>query len=380
MNCQRFFSRRFLAVIATAGVIALAPLSRAYAHGYLQTNLVSDKNGAAVAPRNDVNLVNPWGMANIAGGPFWISDNATGFSSLYDGTGTPNAQLPKVTIPTATITGNSASGSPDGIVWNGNPLQFADPVTGPAQGNICIFIFATEDGTISCWAPGNFTSLTLLQNAQRIIDNTNANTTTSPVYKGLAIGTNDRDTFIYATDFRNRKVVSWNSAFGFDATLTAAFQDSTIPATFAPFGIQNINGDLWVTYAKQDAVKHDPIHGAGLGFVDVFNTNGRLLRRFATRGVLDAPWAVVHAPQHFGQFSEDILIGNFGDGKITAWDPQTAGFIDWMRDPTGKTIVNKSLWALSFGGSTQGANSGVLYFTAGLVNEGDGLFGTLIRH
>ena len=119
------------------------------------------------------------------------------------------------------------------------------------------------------------------------------------------------------------------------------------------------------------------MHGAGRGFVDVFDTNGRLLRRFAVRGVLDAPWAVVQAPQKFGQFSEDILIGNFGDGKISAWDPSTAGFIDWMTTPGGKTIVNKSLWALNFGGSVQGADSGVLYFTAGLVNEGDGLFGTL---
>jgi uncharacterized protein (TIGR03118 family) len=127
-------------------------------------------------------------------------------------------------------------------------------------------MFATEDGTISCWAPGNFTNVTLLQSVQLIIDNANSNAATSPVYKGLAIGTNDRDTFIYATDFRNRKVVAWNSTFGLDATLTAAFQDSEIPSKFAPFGIQNINGDLWVTYAKQDAAKHDPIHGLGLGF------------------------------------------------------------------------------------------------------------------
>jgi uncharacterized protein (TIGR03118 family) len=367
--------KRFLSLLAAAGFIALAPLSRAAAHGYLQANLVSDNNGAAVAPKNDANLLNPWGMANIAGGPFWISDNASGFSSLYDGTGTANAQLPKVTIPTASITA-SGPASPDGIVWNGNPLLFADPA-GLGAGNPCIFIFATEDGTISCWAPGNFTNVTLLENAQRIIDNTNSDVATSPVYKGLAIGTNDRDTFIFATDFRNNKVVAWNSTFGLDATLTAAFKDSEIPDTFAPFGIQNINGDLWVTYARQDAPKHDPVHGAGRGFVDVFDTNGKLLRRFAMRGALDAPWAVVQAPQKFGQFSEDILIGNFGDGKISAWDPRTAGFIDWMTTPGGKTIVNKSLWALNFGGSVQGADSGVLYFTAGLVNEGDGLFGRL---
>lgn len=169
----------------------------------------------------------------------------------------------------------------------------------------------------------------------------------------------------------------WDATFAPAPALNAKFIDSNIPAGFAPFGIQNINGDLWVTYAKQDTAKHDPVHGAGLGFVDVFDTNGNLLRRFAARGVLNAPWAVVQAPLHFGQFSEDVLIGNFGDGKISAWDSRTGGFVDWMRNSAGMTIVNKSLWALDFGGSTQGADSGVLYFTAGLVNEGDGLFGKL---
>ena len=332
--------KRFFSLIAAAGVIALVPLSRADATGYLQTNLVSDKNSAAVAATNDPKLVNLWGMANIAGGPFWISDNAT--SSLHStmAPGTANPQLPQVTVPPATITG-SAPGTPDGIVWNGNPLLFADPVAGPALGNICIFMFATEDGTISCWAPGNFTNVTLLQNAQLIIDNTNSDMTTSPVYKGLATATSDKGTFIYATDFRNARVVVWDATFGFNATLTAAFEDSQIPHSFAPFGIQNINGDLWVTYAKQDSAKHDPIHGAGRGFVDVFDTNGRLLRRFAARGALNAPWAVVQAPLKFGQFSEDILIGNFGDGKISAWDSRSGGFIDWMRKPgAGRLSTN----------------------------------------
>jgi uncharacterized protein (TIGR03118 family) len=368
--------KRFLSLIAVTGVVALAPLSHAQAHGYLQTNLVSDKNGAAVAPKNDPNLVNPWGIANIAGGPFWISDNGSGFSSLYDGTGKQNAQLPRVMIPTATITGNSAPGSPDGIVWNGNFLQFFDPA-GLGEGNTCIFIFATEDGTISCWAPGNFTNAQLVGNAQLIIDNKNADQATSPVYKGLAIGTNSRNTFIYATDFRNRKIVAWNSAFGFDTTLSAAFKDSEIPQHFAPFGIQNINGDLWVTYAEQDAAKHDPVHGAGLGLVDVFDTDGNLIRHFGTRMRFDAPWGVALAPDNFGQFSNDILIGNFGDGKISGWNAKTGTFIDWLRDDQNNIIVNDSLWALVFGGGAQGSNSGVLYFTAGLVEEGDGLFGTL---
>jgi uncharacterized protein (TIGR03118 family) len=338
---------------------------------YLQTNLVSDNNSAAVAPSNDPILLNPWGIANIAGGPFWISDNGSGFASLYDGAGQSVAALPKVTIPAASISG-SATATPDGIVWQGNPLLFNAP-----SGTSCIFIFATEDGTISCWAPGNFTNPAVITAAQLVIDNKDSDQKTSPVFKGLAIGTNPRDTFIFATDFRNRRVVAWNSAFGLDDTLTAAFHDVAIPKTFAPFGIQNIAGDIWVTYAEQDTAKHDPVHGAGLGFVDVFNTNGKLLQRFASAGVLNAPWGVTRAPVKFGLFSNDILISNFGDGTISGWDPTTGGFIDWLRNKKNDIIVNDSVWGLIFGGDAQGANSGVLYFTAGLVNEGDGLFATL---
>jgi uncharacterized protein (TIGR03118 family) len=168
----------------------------------------------------------------------------------------------------------------------------------------------------------------------------------------------------------------WNSAFGADATLNAKLIDNTIPSTFAPFGIQNINGQLWVTYAKQDAVKHDPVPGAGRGFVDVFDTDGNLFRHFATRGVLNAPWGVVLAPAHFGQFRDDILIGNFSDGKISVWDPKTRDFIDWVRDDKGKIIKLGTLWTLVFGGGL-GASPQTLYFTTGLVNEQDGPFGTL---
>jgi len=355
--------------------------AQAAGNSYLQTNLVSDKPAAAMAAHTDPLLLNPWGIANIAGGPFWITDNNSGNSTLYDGAGNAIMALPSVKIPSATIT-MGGTASPDGIVWNGNFLQFIVP-SGAAMGNTCIFIFATEDGTISCWAPGNLTNPTIVLNAQLIIDNTNSNMTTSPVYKGLAIGTNSRGTFIYATDFRNNRVVAWNSAFGFDATLTAKFQDAALQAGyassgFAPFGIQNIDGDIWVTWAKQDAAKHDPVKGMGLGFVDIFDTSGKLLRRFAAGGVLNAPWGVVRAPYKFGQFGNDILIGNFGSGKINAYDSSTGVFLDRLRDNKGKAIINDGLWALVFGGGAAGTNSGVLYFTAGLNEEADGLFGTLM--
>jgi uncharacterized protein (TIGR03118 family) len=172
----------------------------------------------------------------------------------------------------------------------------------------------------------------------------------------------------------------WDSTFSSTSTAAAAlnakFIDAKIPNGFAPFGIQNINGQLWVTYAQQDRVKHDPVPGKGEGFADVFDTDGNLLRRFAKGGVLDAQWGVVRAPNSLGQFSNDILIGNFGDGKISAWEPDTGKFIDWMRDAHDKTIELGTLWTLVFGGGAV-SNPQTLYFTTGLLREQDGVFGTL---
>jgi uncharacterized protein (TIGR03118 family) len=355
--------KRFLSVMAAAGIMALAPLSRADAHGYLQHNLVSDKAAATnpVADHTDPDLLNPWGVAFFPGGPFWISDNGAGKSTLYDGAGNKIALT--VVIPPLGDTNPGAPG-PSGMVWNGNPLAFTVG-TPPAP---ALFIWATEDGTIAAWQGALGTT------AQIVVPNTNL--TTGPVYKGLAIGNNSRGLFLYATDFRAGKIAVWDSTFGADTMLNAKFIDHNIPSTFAPFGIQNINGQLWVTYAKQDTPKHDPVVGAGRGFVDIFDTDGNLLRRFATRGVLDAPWGVVLAPRHFGEFSGDILIGNFGDGGISAWDPKTRDFIDWMRDGKGNVIKLGTLWTLVFGGGLASSPQ-TLYFTTGLVQEQDGLFGTL---
>ncbi len=359
MNYKGFFSKRFVTMMAAAFIIALAPLSRAEAHGYLQTNLVSD--GSVTAKTVDPNLLNPWGVAFFPGGPFWISDNGAGVSTLYDGTGNKIALT--VTIPPLGDTNPGAPG-PSGMVWNGNPMAFeVGAPLAPA-----LFIWATEDGTIAAWQGALGTT------AQIVVSNTNL--TSGPVYKGLAIGNNSRGLFLYATNFRTGKIAVWNSTFGADATLNAKFIDNTIPSTFAPFGIQNINGQLWVTYAKQDAAKHDPVTGAGRGFVDVFDTDGNLLRRFARRGVLNAPWGVVLAPAHFGLFGNAILIGNFGDGEISAWNLQNRDFIDWIRDGQGKIIKLGTLWTLVFGGGLTSTPQ-TLYFTTGLVNEQDGLFGTL---
>ena len=374
MNYKGFFSKRFLTMMAAAGVIALAPLSRAGAVGYKQTNLVSDKAAATnpVAPNIDPNLLNPWGVAFFPGGPFWVSDNGAGVSTLYNGLGVKNALTVKIPPPSGDT--NPGAPGPSGMVWNGSPLAF--PVgnsivnTAPA-----LFIWATEDGTIAAWQG----ALSPITEAVTVVPNpdfVNGGTGTDPVYKGLAIGNNSRGLFLYATNFRTGKIAVWNSTFGADGTLNAKFIDNTIPSTFAPFGIQNINGQLWVTYAKQDAAKHDPVTGAGRGFVDVFDTDGNLLRRFAQRGVLNAPWGVVLAPAHFGLFGNAILIGNFGDGEISAWNLRNRDFIDWIRDGQGKIIKLGTLWTLVFGGG-MGASPQTLYFTTGLVNEQDGLFGTL---
>ena len=372
MNYKGFFSKRFVTMIAAAAVIALTPLSRAEANGYLQTNLVSD--GSVTAKTVDHNLVNPWGVAFFPGGPFWISDNAAspdGVSTLYDGIGDNlSAAIPlTVTIPTPMGDTNPGAPGPSGMVWNGNPMAFM------AGGAPALFIWATEDGTIAAWQGGLkpiTEAVTVVQNP----DFVNGGTGDDPVYKGLATGNNSRGLFLYATNFRSGKIAVWDSTFGADATLNGKFIDNTIPSTFAPFGIQNINGQLWVTYAKQNAVKHDPVPGAGRGFVDVFDTDGNLLRHFATRGVLNAPWGVVQAPAHFGQFSNDILIGNFGDGKISAWDLKTRDFVDWVRDDQGTTIKLGTLWTLVFGNGLTSSPQ-TLYFTTGLDMEMHGLFGTL---
>jgi uncharacterized protein (TIGR03118 family) len=354
--------------IAALGVILALVSPRAEAghgkkHGnrYAQTNLVSDNNTAAPAAFNDANLLNPWGVAFFPGGPFWISDNGAGVSTLYDGTGVKQALT--VTIPAGADTSAGAPG-PSGMVWNGNPNAFR--VGTPAAA--AIFIWATEDGTIAAWQPALGTT------AQIVVPNSNF--TTGPVYKGLAIGNNSNGLFLFATDFRAGKIAVWDVTFAFNATLSAKFVDQQIPDGFAPFGIQNILGQLWVTYAKQDGPKHDPVNGAGNGFVDVFDTDGNLIRRFATADGLNSPWGVVLAPDDFGEFSNDILIGNFGDGKITAWKLGSGKFVDFMKDKDGGTINLGTLWTLVFGGGLK-ASPQVLYFTTGLVNEQDGLFGTL---
>jgi uncharacterized protein (TIGR03118 family) len=348
---------------------------------YVVTNLTSDVPGMAVNP--DPVLQNAWGVAFTPGAsPFWIADNATGCSTLYDGTGVPQPQPPlrvKLPLPggsvpaTACIHVDSAKpptptpAAPTGLVWNPTTTFLVPNTSRPAT-----FIWSTEDGTISAWTTG----LTPADQAVLAVDKS-----PGAVYKGLVFGTNVHGVFLFATNFRagTIDVFAANGTTGFrPATSTEIegdFLDPNIPAGFAPFGIQNINGDLFVTYALQNAALHDDVAGPGNGFVDVFDTNGHLLRRFASRGALNSPWGVARASFAFGRFSGAILIGNFGDGTINAFDSD-GHFLDTLKDGKGKPVVIDGLWTLTLGGG-RNSSSDTLYFTAGPNGETDGLFGTI---
>ena len=349
---------------------------------YVVTNLTADLPG--VAPHTDPVLHNAWGVAFTPGAsPFWIADNATGCSTLYDGSGVPQPQptplrvklpLPGGSVPATACQPadpqnppHPAPATPTGLVWNPTTTFLVPNTTSPAT-----FIWDTEDGTISAWTGG----LTPPDQAVLAVDNA-----PDAVYKGLVFGTNMHGVFLFATNFRagTIDVFAPNGSAGFrPATSTeidGGFTDPNIPAGFAPFGIQNINGDLFVTYAKQNAEKHDDVAGPGNGFVDVFNTDGHLLRRFASQGPLNSPWGVVRASFAFGRFSGDILVGNFGDGEINAFD-SNGHFLGTLQDSTGTPVVIDGLWTLTLGGG-RNASSDTLYFTAGPNEETDGVFGTI---
>ena len=341
-----------------AGLVAGSAFAAPPGSEYVQTDLVSD--GAVPANTIDPNLKNPWGVAFFPGlSPFWVADNNAGVSTLYDGLGVPFAALPLVDIPTPAA---SIGGTPTGLVANIFFAGFPVPNTG---GQPSFFIFDTEDGTIVGW--------TLTSGTQAVIavDNSAA----GAVYKGLAIGINGQGKFLYATNFHSGQVEVYDDNFE-PATLSGSFTDPKLPKGYAPFGIQNINGSLYVTYAVQDAAKHDDVSGPAHGIVDIFDTNGNLIRRFLRHGHLNSPWGVAMAPASFRRFANDILVGNFGDGRIDAYDPVNGAFAGNIRDTANRPIVIDGLWTLTFGGAL-GSSPSTLYFTAGLNDEQDGLFGSI---
>ena len=347
--------------LITAVIIAAITLTTGAARAdnddlaYSQTNLVSNGTASTVgAP--DMHLKNPWGIAMLPGAPFWIADNGTGFSTLYDGHGTTIPLV--VTIPPPKNSPAGTAATPTGIVWNPNGQLFLIGTQKLAP----LFIFATEDGTISAWNPTVSLNSAVLQ-----VDNSG-----NAVYKGLALATNSSGVFLYATNFQAGTVDVFDSKFQ-PARLSGSFTDPRIPAGYAPFGIALIDGNLFVTYALQGANKHDDVKGPGHGFVDVFDTDGNLITRFASRGVLNSPWGIARAPQDFGPFSSRILIGNFGDGRINGFS-SFGDFRGQLRDAKRHAIQIDGLWSIVFGASAA-SDPNKLYFTAGPDDETNGLFG-----
>lgn len=349
---------------------------------YTVTPLVS--NLPKVAAMQDPVLQNAWGIAfSPAGSPFWVNDNQTGCSTLYKGDGTKLGLQVSIPLPGNVVAGGSCSAvdtnnppnptpaAPTGIIWNPSSSFLVPGTKIPAA-----FIFDTEDGTLSAWAGG----LSPADNAVIAADNSATPAAGSgAVYKGLAFGLSAKGGLLYASNFRagTIDVFGPNGAGGhFTQTTTdGGFRDPNIPRGYAPFGIANIDGDLFVTYAKQDAAKHDDAAGAGRGFVDVFDTDGHLLRRFASRGTLNSPWGVTRASFAFGRFSGKILVGNFGNGHISVFDNEGRS-MDELRDVHGKPLAIDGLWTLTLGGGA-GSSSDTVYFSAGPNGETNGLFGTI---
>jgi uncharacterized protein (TIGR03118 family) len=316
---------------------------------YLQHNLVSDLPG--VADHTDPNLVNPWGIAFGPTTPFWIADNHTSASSIYDGNGVQARAAVAIL------------GAPTGIVFNAT-TDFAVAPGQPAR-----YIFATEDGTIAGWNSG---AAVLTKVDLSVL---------SVVYKGLALGSSGGKNYLYAANFSAGRVDVFDANF-IPATVGGFFLDPNLPAGFAPFNIQNVGGKLYVAYALPDAAKHDDVSGPGNGYVNVFDTGGKLLQRFASQGPLNSPWGVVLAPAGFGGFGGALLVGNFGDGLINAFNPATGAWLGPLQDGSGKAISIEGLWGLTFGNGTKAGDTHTLYFTAGIAGGGrvedHGLFGRIV--
>jgi uncharacterized protein (TIGR03118 family) len=361
-----------LPLIVLLGALQLiqSPVVRADEDGgFVQTNLVSDLPN--MAPVQDPNLKNPWGIVHGPTTPWWVSDNNGNVSTLYDGAGTPFPPPPAgplvVNIPAPTT---PTGGTPTGIVYNAKPADFV--VSDGQNSGSSLFIFATEDGTIAGWSPGVSRTQAFIA-----VDNSQVpSPTNGAVYKGLALAQTEDGQRLYAANFRAGTVDVFNSKFK-PVQDDEAFRDRHIPSGYAPFGIQEIGGRIYVTYAQQNADRHDDVSGPGHGFVDVFNTEGRLLKRLIRHGALNSPWGMALAPENFGDHSGQLLVGNFGNGRINAYDARSGEFEGALRRPNGTPVQIEGLWGLSFGNGKTAGPLDSLFFAAGINGEQNGLFGSL---
>ena len=326
------------------------------------SKLVSD--GSVTAANTDVSLKNPWGIVFGPNLPVWVANNGTDTSTIYEGTGLVQALI--VHLPGGI---NGAAGA-TGIVNNTSTTDFL--VTKGTASAAARFIFDGEGGTIIGWAP-------TVDGTNGIIAYDDGNG--GAVYKGLAIANDGTSNFLYATDFKNNKVDVFDGHFA-KVTTTGGFTDPTLPAGYAPFGIQAITANnttrIYVTYAQKSTTSNDNVNGAGLGLVNVFDTHGTLQTHLiATGGKLNAPWGVAMAPAGFGDFSNNLLVGNFGDGVINAFNPTTGAFVGAISDSTGTAIANPGLWGIAFGNGARNQPTTTLYFAAGIANEAAGLYGRI---
>lgn len=350
-------ARRGTVLIAAGAMLALsgvampagATTGQPFDDGYQQINLVSDLPG--MAQLQDPNLVNPWGLSSSPTSPLWVSDNGTNKTTLYTGgvSGQPASIVPLVvSIP--------GGGAPTGQVFN-STNDFQLPTGGKA-----FFIFAGENGDLSAWNPAQGTSAVLVAPSR------------GGVYKGLALVSTSHGSRLLAANFHAGRIDVFNGSFH-RVDSDGRFRSVGIPHGYAPFNVAVLGNRVFVSYAKQDADRHDDVAGAGHGFVNVFDLTGRFEQRFASRGVLNSPWALTLAPAGFGDFSGDVLIGNFGDGRIHAFN-EHGRLVGTLRDTSGKPLVIDGLWALKPGNGVSGASSD-LWFSAGPAGETHGLLGIL---
>lgn len=356
-------------LLLSLGWASGVPNAVAAQQGYTPVNLVSDIDG--VARRTDTNLVNSWGIVFTPTGKIWVSDNGTGVSTIYNPNGEPQPLV--VTIPPPAGSPGGTTATPTGIALN-QTTDFA--VSGNATSGPAVFLFATEDGTIAGWSPAVNTS-----NAILAVDNSASNA----VYKGIALAQSGGSNFLYVANFHDNTVEMYDAHFAF----VRSFTDPSLPSGYAPFGIREIGGQLYVTFAVQKLPnKHDDLSGPGNGFVDIFNPNGTLVKQLIAKGALNSPWGLALAPKGFGQFGGALLVGNFGDGTINAFNSSTGAALGTLSFPEGDPITINGLWGLTFGtkltaqqsqGDHDRDRSAVLYFTAGIADESHGLFGFIRR-
>jgi uncharacterized protein (TIGR03118 family) len=329
---------------------------------YTNTRLAS--NGAFPANFTDPHLKNAWGVAFNPQGFAWVADADDNVSTLYDGTGQPSPQPTPLVV--AVPGPDGTPGNPTGIVFSGG-MDFVvtkGGVSGPAR-----FIFATEQGNLAGWAPN-------VDATHAIFVPKDASDTDEDVYTGLALSGNGTTHLLYAANFLQARVDVFDGAFK-PVSVSGHFRDPRLPGRYAPFGIQAINGDIYVTYAKQDESGEEEVQGQGLGFVNVFDPDGRLLRRVVSRGPLNAPWGLALAPESFGKFGGALLVGNLGDGTINAFGPLTGRFLGSLRDRDNRRLHIDGLWGMQFGNGILSQKTNQLFYAAGPNDEEDGVFGVI---